>query len=199
MAKGMFPKPRPFTAGIFKYKSTPSSFLPMDEDLMRTIRGGVAGTSMPAFAILSDREISSAVEYIKSFSTRWRKQENYKAPIEVPAMPSWFETKEALRSRVTEGKRIFQAACATCHGANGDGHGPAAPTLADMWGEPCVPADLRRGAIRTGSEPRDIYRVLMTGISGTPMPSFGEALTPEQRWAIVAFIRDIRETKEDFP
>src|SRR4051812_24216660 len=48
MAKGMVPRPRTFTAGIFKYKSTPSSFLPMDEDLMRTISGGVPGTSMPA-------------------------------------------------------------------------------------------------------------------------------------------------------
>jgi mono/diheme cytochrome c family protein len=199
MANGMFPKPRPFTSGLFKYKSTPSSFLPLNEDLMRSVRVGIAGTSMPAFAILSDREISFAVDYIKSFSSKWKKKENYAAPVQVPARPAWFEDKSAFEARAGAGRNLFQMACASCHGANGDGHGPASPALKDAWDEPCAPADLRRAAIRSGAELADIYRVLMTGIAGTPMPSFGEAMTPEQRWDIVAFIKDIRERQTSVP
>ena len=58
MARGMIPRPRRFTAGVFKYRSTPSGFLPTDADLARTIRGGIAGTSMPVFAgVLSERDV----------------------------------------------------------------------------------------------------------------------------------------------
>lgn len=68
MAKGMIPKPRQFSAGIFKYRSTPSGCLPTTDDLIRTIRQGRANTSMPFFSQLSDREVRAVAEFIKFFS-----------------------------------------------------------------------------------------------------------------------------------
>jgi mono/diheme cytochrome c family protein len=55
-----------------------------------------------------------------------------------------------------------------------------------------TPSDLRQPSLRSGRTLETVYRVLLTGIEGTPMPSFAEALTEEQRWELVAFIGQLR-------
>jgi len=193
IAVEMFPKPRPFTSGIFKYRSTPSGFLPTNEDLLRTVRGGLVGTSMPAFTLLSDRDLRAVIEYIKSFSSKWRKPENYAAPLRQPPVPSWFEKEPELRRHAARGGELFSVACAVCHGTAGDGDGPAAEGLLDAWDQPCRPADLRGPLLRSGPKLTDAYRAIVTGISATPMPSFEETLTEDQRWDLVAYIGVLRE------
>ncbi len=192
MAAGMFPKPRPFASGIFKYRSTPIGFLPTDTDLARTVRNGISGTSMPTFANLSDREIRTVTEYIKFFSPKWRKPENYAAAVPLPRPPTWLENLELQKPHASRGKELFLASCASCHGENGDGKGPAAATLQDEWEQPAPPSDLRTTAIRSGPEFTDLYRALVTGIAGTPMPSYAETLTEEQRWDIIAYLAQLR-------
>lgn len=193
MAEGMFPKPRPFSSGVFKYRSTPIGFLPTDTDLARTVRNGISGTSMPAFANLSEREIRVVTEYIKFFSTKWRRPENYAAPLAIPPEPRWFADARVRRERAVQGRALFNASCAPCHGERGDGKGPSAATLLDEWGQPSIPADLRQPAIRSGPASTDLYRALVTGIAGTPMPSFADGFTDEQRWEIIAHLATLRE------
>jgi hypothetical protein len=57
MGREIQPRPRDFNRGLFKYRSTPPGKLPTNEDLERTIRDGLAGTAMPMFQNLTDREI----------------------------------------------------------------------------------------------------------------------------------------------
>lgn len=192
MAKGMIPKPRKFSSGIFKYRSTPAGALPTDDDLMRTVRGGRANTSMPSFTHLSDREVRAVVESIKFFSPRWRKPKNHAAPVKLPEPPAWLAEPPATARRAEMGRLTFIAACSLCHGAEGDGKGPSALALMDAWGDPCPPANLRTPALRNGRAPADYFRVLTLGIHGTPMPSFAEALTEEQRWDMAAFLGTLR-------
>ena len=45
----VWPKPRDFTKGTYKFKSTGSGEPPLDSDIIRTIREGNPGTSMPAW------------------------------------------------------------------------------------------------------------------------------------------------------
>src|SRR5579859_2859431 len=61
----LFPRPRDFSAGMFKIKSTPGTALPTDEDLFNTVTRGMAGSSMPSFTYLSAQERREAVQYIK--------------------------------------------------------------------------------------------------------------------------------------
>lgn len=75
------PRPGDFRAAVFKFRSTPSGFLPTDDDLARTIHLGLTGTAMPTFQTLRESEVRAVVAYVKSFSSRWRKAENYAAPL----------------------------------------------------------------------------------------------------------------------
>ena len=186
------PRPRDFRKGLFKFRSTPDGFLPRAEDLKRTIRHGLSGTAMPTFEKLPERDVQNVIEYIKTFSPRWQKAENFSAPIEVPRPPAWFANAGQLKVRIEKGKVLFTTACASCHGERGDGKGPAATQLEDSSGQPCIPGDLRQRTLRCGPEKTDLYRVLSTGLSGTPMPSFAEAFTPEQRWEIIAYVKSLQ-------
>lgn len=192
MAAGMLPTPRKFTTAVFKYRSTPPGFLPSDADLIRTIQNGIPGTSMPTFMQLSEREVRAVAEYIKFFSRKWQQPENYAAPLENPPLPAWFEKGAEVKKKAEAGKAHYLKHCASCHGEKGDGDGPAAKTLVDSWDQPVKAADLRRAALRSGSKPEDVYRVMLTGISGSPMPAFGESLTEQERWELVAFVNELR-------
>lgn len=192
MAKGMIPKPRQFSAGIFKYRSTPPGCLPTTDDLIRTIRQGRANTSMPFFSQLSDREVRAVAEFIKFFSPRWRKPENHGVPIKLPEPPAWLARPAEAAARADQGRVTFALACASCHGEHGNGQGPAAVELKDAWGDPARPADLRAPAFRNGRTAVDIFRVLTLGVGGTPMASFADTLTEDQRWELAAFVLTLR-------
>lgn len=193
MAEGMRPRPRRLTSGIFKYRSTPSGFLPTDEDLRRTIRNGVGGTAMPAFGGLPERDIESVVAYVKTLSSRWRRATNQAEAVVLGPEPGWFGDAEARRPHVIAGSALYGRLCVPCHGAGGAGDGPSAGMLEDAWGEPIRPADLRQPLSRSGPGWRDLYRTLTTGLDGTPMMGFGETTTAEERWELVAFIRERKE------
>ena len=64
----VFPKPRDFTKGTYKFKSTGSGEPALDSDILRTIREGNPGTSMPAWKRFSDDEAKALVAYLKQFS-----------------------------------------------------------------------------------------------------------------------------------
>lgn len=185
------PPPRDFAAGVFKYRSTPSGYLPTNEDLKRTIREGIPDTAMPIFNTLPERDVQAVIEYLKTFSPKWRQPGNYAAPVEIPPRPSWFADPPAVEQRVKNGRKFFRAACAGCHGEEGKGGG-SVTNLMDAWGNPTPPRDLRKPYIRSGRRLEDLYKVLVTGIDGTPMPSFAEGTSEEQRWELVALIESWR-------
>ncbi len=65
-------RPRDFTSGRFRLRSTESGALPTDDDLDKTIKSGMHGSSMPDWApFLSDAQIRAVTSYIKSFSPRF--------------------------------------------------------------------------------------------------------------------------------
>jgi len=69
----LYPKPRDFTSGKFKIRTTPSGKLPTDADLHHIIKVGMPYTSMPAWPHLTDAEIDNLVAYVKSFSPEFAK------------------------------------------------------------------------------------------------------------------------------
>jgi mono/diheme cytochrome c family protein len=98
---------------------------------------------------------------------------------------SYVWTLHAGDARLAEGRGLFMAECAGCHGVAGDGHGQYAPAL----GSP-VPdlSALSKMAERTDAE---LFAVTSDGIRGTAMPGFGRALDEDARWSLVAFLRSL--------
>ena len=178
-------KPRDFTSGIYKFRSTPSGSLPLDEDIYRSISQGVRGTSMLAQLHLSEKERWAVTEHLKTFSPRF-KAEKTPEPIAIPSQPSPNAEFIALGSRI-----YMDAGCAECHGPRGKGDGPSAKDLKDDWGAPISPTDLTLKPFKSGPNPEDRYRTISTGLNGTPMPSYADVLTREERWSLVSYIVSI--------
>ncbi len=67
----LYPSPRDYRKGIFKFTSTPSMKPPHRNDLRRTIANGLHGTSMPAFhSLLTEAEIEQVIDYVIFLSIR---------------------------------------------------------------------------------------------------------------------------------
>jgi mono/diheme cytochrome c family protein len=67
----LYPTPRDYRKGIFKFTSTPSGARPHRDDLRRTITYGLHGTSMPAFEpLLTEAEIEQVIDYVVYLSMR---------------------------------------------------------------------------------------------------------------------------------
>ena len=183
----LLPKPRDFTSGKFKVRTTPSGALPTHQDLVNIIRRGMPYTSMPAWPNLSDQEVSDLAYFTKTFSPDFAVAESVPKPLELPSAPA--STNETIEL----GKKLYEEnGCLKCHGALGRGDGPSASTLADDLGLAIRAANLTQPwTFRGGPSREDIFRTMTTGLNGTPMPSFADALTPEHRWAITDFIASL--------
>ncbi|PYM49658.1 MAG: cytochrome-c oxidase, partial [Candidatus Rokuibacteriota bacterium] len=178
----LFPRPRDFTIGVFKFRSTPSGSLPTDGDLFRTITRGVRWTAMPTWHELPDKDRFAVITYIKTLSPRW-KEEKPEPPVVLPPPPP--ATPELL----ARGKELYvKAKCWECHGDTGQGDGPSADQLKDDLKFPIRPADFTKGQFKGGSHVDDIYRTMTLGLDGTPMPSFADSMSNEERWAISYFV-----------
>lgn len=180
----VLPRPRDFTSGKFKIRSTPSGQLPTDSDLRRVIRQGMPYSSMPAWPNFSDAEVEGLIQYVKSFSPDFSDESLAPQPIDLPPAPPWSE------ERAARGKDLFVSlGCVRCHGDSGRGEGPSAPTLKDDLGHPLRAADLtQRWTFRGGPRREDIFRTFSTGLNGTPMPSYFDSVDVEGRWALTDYV-----------
>jgi len=174
--------PRDFRPGIFKYRSTPSGFLPTDGDLLRTVTLGLRWTAMIGRADLSDYDRRAVIQYSKTLSSRFSK-EKAGTPIMDPPAP------EKTQALLQLGKQMYtDAGCSDCHGAEGRGDGPSSKELKDDWGWPIAPTDLSWRPLKRGSDNNEIYLTLASGLSGTPMPSYADSLSSRELWALVYYL-----------
>lgn len=191
---GLETKPRNFRTGLYKFRTTAYGTLPVDDDLIHTIRSGISGTAMPVFANLQDEEVLSLVYYLKSLSRAWKDPEVTAKPIELPkAPPAWFSSKTDLAPHVKAGGERYQMVCAVCHGETGKGDGIGGKGLLDAWESPITPAALAAEHHKSGDQPLDLYRSIATGLNGTPMVGFAETFKEDEIWELVAWIYELGE------
>jgi len=187
----LFPRPRDFTSGKFKIRSTMT--VPTDADLFRVLSEGIPGTSMPAWSHLPEADRWALVAYVKKLAGLL--DQPPPEPVSIPEPPPPSPERLAL------GKKLYtELGCDRCHGPQGRGDGPSATSLKDEWGHPIVPYDFTvPGRMKGGSTVRDVYRTLWVGIGGTPMPSFAPLLDPEKTWALAYYVLSLARTPEAPP
>jgi mono/diheme cytochrome c family protein len=127
-APGMRPPPRDFTQGLFKFAGVPAGGLPHDDDLAALVKNGLDGTPMLPWDV-TERERQAIVQYLKTFSPRWK--EEAPSPKVLPDGADPWQGKES--EAIELGKRIYHfsgakvnkegqleqifAGCSTCHPA----------------------------------------------------------------------------------
>src|SRR5262245_35563559 len=180
--------PRDFTAARYKLRSTGSGQLPTDEDLKRSIVRGLPGTGMVPQDHLSTTEIDAVIAYIKTLSPKFAAS-TPASPLPIPPAPP--NSPEA----VARGKKAYdKAECYECHGRQARGDGPSAKDLK------VKPADLTRRPFKGGSAPIDIFRAILTGFDGTPMPSYHLVLDDAELWDLTYYVASLGgavETTDD--
>jgi caa(3)-type oxidase subunit IV len=106
----------------------------------------------------------------------------------------WISTPDL----VEKGKTIFAGQCVACHGANGEGNGPAAASLNPP------PRNFHQSAgWKNGRKVSMIFKTLKEGIPGSAMASFA-TLASDDRWALTHYVISLnsapvdKDSPEDF-
>jgi mono/diheme cytochrome c family protein len=192
-AQWIDPKPRDFTLGVFRCRSTPTGTLPTDTDLYDTIGRGMLDSNMPQWRPLTDQDRVDLVAYVKHFSPRWL-TEKPGPPIVIPPEPP------VTAERILAGRVLFQRLdCWKCHGVTGRANGPSADTLTNDLNQPIKPFNFHDSQrFKCGETDQAMYKDFMTGLDGSPMPSFSDNVKPDEAWDLVFYLRTLQpdETTE---
>ncbi len=195
----MLPPPRDFTTASYQIRTTPTGQLPTDADLRRVIDEGMPGTAMPGWrGRITSRERDDIIAYLKTMSRFF--SGDAPPPIEIGRAAGGGE------AAVAEGRRVYvEMECAACHGEQGRGDGSSAPTLVDDLDAPIRAADLSETwHFNGGGSVEQIYTRLRTGLDGTPMPTFSDAVdaglvTDEQIWQLAHYVRSLSPSPDGSP
>ena len=180
------PKPRNFTRNEYKIRSTALGELPTDDDLFRIISSGVEGSAMPFWNSLSAEQRWQVIHYIKTFNNEFKEKDSRKA---VSAGGGGDSTPESIE----RGKKLFkEAKCFLCHGEDGRADGPITTTLKGKWNLPFKARNLTQSwMFKGGNATEDIFRTVTAGINETPMGSYADYLTDEDRWHLSHYVKSI--------
>src|SRR5256712_3454925 len=181
-APSLIPRPRDFTLGQFKYKSTAAGQPPTEADLMHVVANGLPASAMPYWRdILDSVETRAVVAYVRSMSRGFERRAP--APLAVPPRAA------PTAASIARGRALFTAkGCVACHGPDGR----ARLVLKDAKGYPVVSRDLTAPwTFRGGSEPEQIWLRLTTGLAPGPMPSFAATTTAAERWDLVNYVASL--------
>lgn len=98
--------------------------------------------------------------------------------------------RDGKQYRRGAGETVYKHMCVFCHGADGNGGGRATSYLYP-W-----PRDFRKGIYKHRSTPsgslpvdEDIYQTIMKGVPGTAMPAWKSALSEEEAWSVIEYIK----------
>jgi mono/diheme cytochrome c family protein len=192
----LYPRPRDFTMGQFRLVSTWDN-IPTDADLYRTISRGMPGSAMPSWAHLSEATRWGLVHFVKTFSKNplvvrpehdpASLKEEGKGVIRVPPEPPYDESAR-LRAQ-----SLYLKGCAPCHGVTGKGDGQQRQE--DSKGFPTRPRDLTAGIFKGSPEPEQVYRRLVAGLPGSPMPQNPYLHGPDG-WHLTHYVRELSSDEQ---
>jgi len=213
-ADRLWPRPRNFNQGTFKIRHTASGELPLynynerspdsgKNDLLDTVTHGLPGSAMPPWeGILTEEQRVQVLAFVTTQLVKDRKF-NDKATetqtiLQLSSLNPVAQTEESIKKGA---ELVVEKKCIECHGVDGRGDGNAF-NLKDDWGFSIQPADWHkcwnfRGTRQDPYNVRNIFRTFSTGLNGTPMPSFADNTTVEERWHIANFVGSLCERDVD--
>jgi mono/diheme cytochrome c family protein len=221
------PPPRDLTAGLYKFGGVVDG-LPHDADFARILRRGLNGTPMLPWDI-PDADLYPLIQYVKSLAPAWRAragQEEAGLGTRIPVDTDPWQGRRA--EAISRGRKNYHglASCQQCHPAYLTqqemlelAQEVGNPSLAEFRLSPfqpvakesqytadgnklrILPPDFLFNPVRSGTDPTDLYRIISSGIPGTAMPTWYNALPASDIWAIAYYVQSLTEmqgTSEGF-
>jgi len=211
-ADRLWPRPRNFNQGTFKIRHTASGELPLfdakkpvpgQNDLFETVTHGLPGSAMPSWeGILTEEQRLQVLSFVTTQLVKDRKFTDVKSEsqtiLQLGDLKPIAPTEESLKKGA---ELVVEKKCVECHGTDGRGDGNAF-NLKDDWGFSIQPANWHkcwnfRGSRQDPYNVSNIFRTFSTGVNGTPMPSFADNTTVEERWHIANFVNSLCEREAD--
>ena len=190
-AQWIDPKPRNFTLGIFKCRSTTTGTLAPG---LRSLQHHRARSEQLEYAVLEPafgataggsgglcKALLGALGQGKAREPRSR----------------FLPSRRSQPNESKAGQAVFQRVeCWKCHGPTGSGNGPSAATLTDDQNRPIQPYNFHdSNRFKCGTSDEDLYKIFMTGLDGTPMPSWSDNIKPDEAWDLVFYLRSLQPMK----
>lgn len=225
---GLYPQARYFGRDKYKFTTTSkgdSGGMPTDDDLMYTLKHGIPGSAMWGFEDrMTEDEMRAVVAHLRAL-TRAGLAERYRLEADINEEdPDWRMVMTKIEREVQvgdpvplpaftpptpesieRGRQLYlntsKTACASCHGPNGRGDGPAVNDKKNEKpyqggdGLPNKPRDLTTGIFKGGAEKARLYPRILHGIPGTPMPPHTK-LTPREVEDLVDFVISLGQTEQ---
>ena len=196
----LWPRPRNFESGTFKIRHTASGQLPLiNVDLLQTVTHGLPGSAMPSWeGILTEQQRKDVLAFVTTQLVKDREWQDTEFEdffvLELDKLEPVANSPESIK-RGSE--LVVEKKCVECHGMEGRGDGNAF-NLKDDWGFSIQPADWHkcwnfRGSRQDAYNVKNIFRTFSTGMNGTPMPSFADTTTIEDRWHIANYVQSLCE------
>lgn len=207
-ADRLWPRPRNFNQGTFKIRRTASGELPLfdakkaveaENDLFATVTHGLPGSAMPSWeGILTEEQRLQVLSFVTTQLIKDRKFDDKATETQTVLQLDELKPIPVSKESLEKGAQlIVDKKCIECHGVTGRGDGNAF-NLKDDWGFAIQPANWHkcwnfRGSRQDPYNVKNIFRTFSTGVSGTPMPSFADNTTVEERWHIGNFVNSLCE------
>jgi mono/diheme cytochrome c family protein len=211
-ADRLWPRPRNFNQGTFKIRHTASGELPLfdakkpveaQNDLFATVTHGLPGSAMPPWeGILTEEQRLQVLSFVTTQLVKDRKFTDAKSESQTVLQMAELKPIAASEESLKKGAElIVEKKCVECHGMEGRGDGNAF-NLKDDWGFSIQPANWHkcwnfRGSRQDPYNVNNIFRTFSTGVNGTPMPSFADNTTVDERWHIANFVNSLCEREAD--
>ena len=200
----LWPRPRNFNAGTFKIRHTASGQLPLiDVDLFATVTHGLPGSAMPPWeGILTEQQRRDVLAFVTTQLVQDREWQDEEFEEFFVLDLEHLEPTAATPDSIRRGAElVVEKKCIECHGLEGRGDGNAF-NLKDDWGFSIQPADWHkcwnfRGSRQDPYNVRNIFRTFSTGLNGTPMPSFADNTSVDERWDIANYVNALCERQHD--
>lgn len=211
-ADRLWPRPRNFNQGTFKIRHTASGELPLfnykeqtpgKNDLFETVTHGLPGSAMPPWeGILTEEQRLQVLSFVTTQLVKDRKFTDKETETQTVLQLAEIKQVPATKESIEKGAQlVIDKKCIECHGVNGRGDGNAF-NLKDDWGFSIQPANWHkcwnfRGTRQDPYNVKNIFRTFSTGVNGTPMPSFADSTTLDERWDIANFVQSLCERDKD--
>ncbi len=214
-AKYLFPRPRDLRSGKFRLVSTQNS-VPSRQDLHAVLLRGMPGSSMPPWGHLPEADREALVDEVyrlraagaRDFYVNMLREvegldedeltdEDVEVEIDdyvnrsiTAGLSSQVpELAEATPAAVQRGHELYvSSGCAQCHGE--DGRGETGIAMFDAENMPSTARDFTLGIFKGGHDPQSLYRRIVYGMPGSPMPSSNQ-FTAAQVADMIHYIRSL--------